>query len=776
MHPSFDLHDDIAWGPNGGRASEVPVTEGGEPNPLHDDPPPTDGFDPPPPLVPNKADISKHLHALFAPAFVHPYPDSWIEIAYGDPAIDEGKPNKAENFSPFKLEEAVAFAEEKNRAGLNIYVGAALRHGERSYSGRASGHHVLAASHAWSEYEKAGDDERIAAILNDKDIVPALVLTTGTVPCPRRHLYFKLDASATADEIREANAALEKLLGSDNVSDPPRVMRLAGTVSYPPPKKIERGYITELVTLHHPPSARAHSLEELIGVAPGGGSGRSRGYNESEEKPASTVESFFKDVNALAVTRLSHWVKPLFGDLVKFYSSTGCWRTTPEANKHLPGRAHLEEVISISQRGVWDYGFEKPSDPISLVIDYGPRSLSLPTTAKDAAFWLCKRMDITPEALGWGTRERRSADDAGYEEGYGTGAGGDEGEKPPPKLLVSSAEFLASFVPPDYAIDALVQRRFCYSMTAPTGGGKTAVALLLSVLKALGLPLGKREIAPGRVLYFAGENQEDIKMRWIALSERMGFDASTIDVHFLPKAAKISEIAAHIEREAKDLGGETSLVVVDTSIAYYDGDDENHNIQAAAHARRLRSLTGLPGGPCVLVLCHPVKNPTPDNLLPRGGGAFLAEVDGNLTCWNVDGAVSMHWQGKFRGPDFAPITFRLESVTSERIKDSKGRLIPTVIAKALSEEEQRAAEANSRSDEDALLLAIADNERASFAGLAVALGWISSKGENKAKVKRCADRLKADKLVKPDRRGTLALTDKGKDEVKRLRPNGDGKC
>jgi hypothetical protein len=79
---------------------------------------------------------------------------------------------------------------------------------------------------------------------------------------------------------------------------------------------------------------------------------------------------------------------------------------------------------------------------------------------------------------------------------------------------------------------------------------------------------------------------------------------------------------------------------------------------------------------------------------------------------------------------------------------------------------------HSSGDEDALLLAVADNERASFAGLAVALGWISSKGENKAKVKRCADRLRADKLVKPDRRGTLALTEKGETEVKRLRANG----
>jgi hypothetical protein len=231
---------------------------------------------------------------------------------------------------------------------------------------------------------------------------------------------------------------------------------------------------------------------------------------------------------------------------------------------------------------------------------------------------------------------------------------------------------------------------------------------------------------------------------------------------------KLSDIAPRIKEEAKQIG-KISLVIIDTSIAYYDGDDENNNVQAVLHARRMRALVDLSGGPCVIALCHPIKKASRDDLLPRGGGAFLNEVDGNLTCWNDDGVVTLHWLGKFRGPDFAPITFKLETVTSEKIRDSKGRKMPTVLATALSKEDERAAEARTVADEDALLLALADNPRAAFAGLAVALGWISDKGENKAKVKRCADRLKADKLVKSDRRGTLLLTEKGREEVERVR-------
>jgi len=49
----------------------------------------------------------------------------------------------------------------------------------------------------------------------------------------------------------------------------------------------------------------------------------------------------------------------------------------------------------------------------------------------------------------------------------------------PAKLTLSSAEFVAGFVPPDYLIVGWLQRRFVYSLTAATGDGKTAIALLI---------------------------------------------------------------------------------------------------------------------------------------------------------------------------------------------------------------------------------------------------------------------------------------------------------
>ena len=83
--------------------------------------------------------------------------------------------------------------------------------------------------------------------------------------------------------------------------------------------------------------------------------------------------------------------------------------------------------------------------------------------------------------------------------------------------------------------------------------------------------------------------------------------------------------------------GPFSLVIVDTSAAYFEGDDENNNVQAGNHARMLRSLIDtVEGGPTILVPAHPTKNATPDNLLPRGGGAFVNEMDTNLVCQKVN--------------------------------------------------------------------------------------------------------------------------------------------
>ena len=190
---------------------------------------------------PNVEDISAHLHALFPPAFVHDFPDAEIEVVYDLP----NKPLTTSRwFSAFDLKSILNFVEVRSANRDNVYIGAALRKGPVPEKGRARTENFLAASCGWAEYDDAGDAERIDQILKAKQLQPAIIVTTGTVPCPRQHLYFQIKGGISdADKLKAVNSALRDLFGSDDVSDAIRIMRLGGCINYPTEKKQrERGY------------------------------------------------------------------------------------------------------------------------------------------------------------------------------------------------------------------------------------------------------------------------------------------------------------------------------------------------------------------------------------------------------------------------------------------------------------------------------------------------------------------------------------------------------
>jgi hypothetical protein len=335
------------------------------------------------------------------------------------------------------------------------------------------------------------------------------------------------------------------------------------------------------------------------------------------------------------------------------------------------------------------------------------------------------------------------------------------------RLIQSSAEFVAGFTPPDYLVEGLIQRRFVYAMTAPPGDGKTCVALRIAAHAATGLSLGGREVEKIRVLFFAGENPDDVRMRWIKLCEEMKQDPADLEVSFLPGAPPIAEdqIRKRINAEVAERGP-LGLLIVDTSAAYFRGDDENSNAQLGAHARMLRSFVGLPGGPSVIVTTHPTKHPDMDNLVPRGGGAFLAEVDGNLVCLRNGDIVELHWHGKLRGPDFTPIPFKITPGTTSRLTDSRGRPIWTVTARPITEDEQTAAENTARGRQNELMATMQGNPDASLRVLAAAVGWKTRKSEtNVSLVRRTLAALKKEGLVEK-RQDRWTLTKAGQRAAK----------
>ena len=120
--------------------------------------------------------------------------------------------------------------------------------------------------------------------------------------------------------------------------------------------------------------------------------------------------AFWYNVNSAALQNLQAWVPALFGAAAEVRSgSIGGYRVSSHAL-----RRNLEEDLSITPQGIKDFGVHDLDDPkggkrscIDLVLEHRDLlEIEIPSF-KEAAFWLCEQMGISPENLGWRARYDR---------------------------------------------------------------------------------------------------------------------------------------------------------------------------------------------------------------------------------------------------------------------------------------------------------------------------------------------------------------------------------
>ena len=119
---------------------------------------------------------------------------------------------------------------------MNGYVGVHPRKPSTSRAGQASD-----VERACWQFVDCDDGDASAKLL-ELPFSPNFIVTTGTRPTQRLHGYYMLEAQETDMAAYTARqAALAAAVGGDNVKDAPRIMRLAGTVSYSSDDKAARG-------------------------------------------------------------------------------------------------------------------------------------------------------------------------------------------------------------------------------------------------------------------------------------------------------------------------------------------------------------------------------------------------------------------------------------------------------------------------------------------------------------------------------------------------------
>lgn len=160
--------------------------------------------------------------------------------------------------TPEGIAQAVQHIEAMNRHNLNAYVviNPVSATAELLPNRAAKDADIVASFFHWAD----GDDQQAAD--NIKSFVgprPTYVVLTGTEPSHRPHVYWELEEPAINLEAWSVTQrAIAATLATDStVVNPSRIMRVAGTVNWPKPQKVAKGYITEVTQIHiHDPDER----------------------------------------------------------------------------------------------------------------------------------------------------------------------------------------------------------------------------------------------------------------------------------------------------------------------------------------------------------------------------------------------------------------------------------------------------------------------------------------------------------------------------------------
>jgi hypothetical protein len=265
--------------------------------------------------------------------------------------------------------------------------------------------------------------------------------------------------------------------------------------------------------------------------------------------------------------------------------------------------------------------------------------------------------------------------------------------------IMSFDEFMGMTPEFNYIWRGILMKGWLYALVASPGSGKTAVALFLSVMAALGRSIAGRETHPSRVLYLCGENPQDVRMRMEMMLLHYNIDLWELhdSIYFTRRPFAIDE-AGQLAQFINDVEahGPFDLCIIDTGPAHSQADDENDNREMHKLAMAMRDLMAPIGTPCTIALMHPGKTPTKDQLLPRGGSSFTGSIDGVLCLWRESkdkpSELFAHQQ-KYRHEHFNPLLFSLQKLEHPTIKDNFGYPVCSVVAELVSKQSEVKIEA-----------------------------------------------------------------------------------
>lgn len=508
-------------------------------------------------------------------------------------------------FTLDQIEDAAQHAQAMNQANQNVYMCINPVDGNAKIeAGKgAKDTDILAAFYCFADADTDGAMQNILSFAGPKF---TMSVKTGLTPFIRGHAYWELEEPCVnLDAWKEVQKSIAASLSTDNaVINPSRIMRVAGTVSWPNPDKQAKGYVPELVMLRTKFSTDRDPVpfDRMM-----------RAFPKSANKDT-LKDTLYIDTGKQAMDRAMAEAKIDAGEdwhnnvirLVASYVARGLSDAEIHAltDRFTQGGYSVEDTRQEVQQAI-DGAREKGWTPEpKLSPSEALQSLQSPDAAAQ------QRHDVESQSMP------------------------DTGAKRPQIFWANEAK---PVLKSNYLVKGWLTTGDLSVVYAPSNVGKSFFCLDIAYCVAANLPWHGNKVRGGAVLYLATEGGNQFHNRVFALQNEYG--AENVPLAIRPSPVDLLHPEADLPalgalcKEIEATHGKLAMIVVDTLSRAIAGGNENGPEDMTAFIRNVDALRDFTGAH-VLVVHHTGKDTAQG---ARGHSSLRAAVSTEIEIENDDG-------------------------------------------------------------------------------------------------------------------------------------------
>ena len=606
------------------------------------------------------------------------YGDGLVELAWRD--AKTGNLSHGRLYTLDNLEDLVAEAARLNATrGVNVYVGAALRHPETPPFGRANDEDFL----ALTAYYVDLDDPGVAKVAKDVygRLKPTFVGKTGGTPDLRAQLWWKLEEPITDPERTRAvlSGLCGALKGDSTVVNPSRIMRLIGSIAWP----VKDGRITErteIIRLQTPGATEymAETIERLCVDAKWQQNDKTL-PNSNQDRAVSSL-GFVGNVTDGREAYMRNTILAVLGELC---AEHGCAPTVEELFE--AAWPQYSSNVDLTRAGRGKDEFVRKVRYTLNRFEIG-RIASMPTLEAAVASGLAKKAQSQPNM--------QQAVQAAYNGAEAVSQVSDETAPNPShkddgdvfQLLDATA--LRNLPPPQWLVEGIIPDNGLTFIYGQRGKGKSFVTLDAALHIASGSKWLGRDTKAGGVIYCAGEGLAGYGVRVEGWARTYpGRDIGNFRLMPLVPNFRDEKDVAKLARTIKQQLGDAKLIIIDTVARAIPGAEENSSKDMGlfvAACDAIRQTCGV----AVIGVHHSGKD---DERGMRGSSALEGAGDAVIHLKRQEGQIVEIASDKMKDvEEFRPIIMALEKVEWIDERDPLGKPRSTLVPKMMGEDRSMA--------------------------------------------------------------------------------------